>query len=105
MNRSLRYLLLVVALLFSQHAAILHGLAHARHDIALATHDHGKAPPAPDHGLNVCAAFGALAHALGNAVVATSGACVQALAQAAGFHVVLVASRIVFDSRAPPFLV
>jgi len=105
MSRPLRCLLLVVALLFSQHAAMLHGLSHVQHDIALATHDHGKAPPALDHGVNVCAAFGALAHALGNAVVATPGACAQVLAQAVSNHGVLAAPRTVFDSRAPPFLV
>lgn len=104
MRSFLRSLLLVAALLFSQHAAMLHGLAHARHDVALAERGEGKAP-ALDHGVDECAAFSALSHALGNAAVAP---------QFAGFHPDLViaaleapatATRIVFDSRAPPLSV
>jgi hypothetical protein len=97
----IRPLLLVIALLFSQHAALLHGLAHAERDIALAMQHDGTAP-ALDHGADVCVAFGSLAHALGGtglALCASEAAYARpvfALASAPAF------TRIVFDSRAPP---
>ena len=97
----LRHALLVLALLFSQHAAMLHGVAHAKHELAVAQSEAGKAPVL-DHGIDVCAAFGALAHALGSF---TGAAC----AGSAGFAAIAVPSptftppaRSVFDSRAPP---
>jgi hypothetical protein len=101
MTRPLRHLLLVLALLLSQHAAMLHGLTHAEHDFAVAAQHGGKAP-ALNHGIDVCAAFGALAHALGNAVVTQPSACLQADAQVAGFDIIPAVTRVVFDSRAPP---
>lgn len=102
-SKAIHSLLLIAALALAQHAAMLHGLVHAEHDLALATHPDGKVPPL-GHGLNVCAAFDALAHAVGNAPVALPGASVQARARTASFRVVLLAPRIVFDSRAPPAL-
>ena len=101
MTKLLRPLLLVLALLFSQHAAMLHGLAHAERDLAAASQHGGKAP-ALNHGSEVCAAFGALAHALGNAATPQAVACAQADAQLADFEVIPAVTRIVFDSRAPP---
>ena len=101
LRRLLPLLTLTAALLFSQHAAMLHGLAHAEHELALATQPGGKVP-ALNHGSEVCAAYGALAQALGNAVVAQAGERSRADAQSASFRVVPVATRIVFDSRAPP---
>jgi hypothetical protein len=99
--RLLRPLLLVFALLFSQHAALLHGLAHAEHEVALAaTHD-GKAP-ALDHSLDVCAAFGSLAHALGNGVVAPPAVCATIGSHTGTFASVPAVTRVGFDSRAPP---
>jgi len=80
---------------------MLHGLAHAEQEVALATQHGGKAP-ALKHGNDVCAAFGALAHALGNAVAALPATREQAGAQAANFDIVPAETRIVFDSRAPP---
>src|SRR6266404_1695935 len=101
MTRLLRHLLLALALLFSQHAAMLHGLAHAEHEVALAAHHDGKVPGL-DHGADVCAAFAALAHALGSAAAAQPGAGDRAGTQVAAFEFVPAATRIVFDSRAPP---
>ncbi|MFY9315637.1 MAG: hypothetical protein WAO95_08765 [Burkholderiales bacterium] len=101
MTRTLRYLLLVVALLFSQHAAMLHGLGHAEHELALAAERDGDAP-ALDHGDNVCAAFGTLVHALG------VGDAAQAVALRAfdeffgSFQNAPAVTRVGFDSRAPP---
>lgn len=100
MRSSIRTLLLIVALLFSQHAAMLHGLAHAEHEVALASHD-GKAPKL-DHDSDVCAAFGALGHALGATTALGAGAAVESRAQVSAFQSFSVAPRIVFDSRAPP---
>jgi hypothetical protein len=101
MSLILRRLLLVAALLFSQHAAMLHGLAHAEHDLALATHQDGQAP-ALGHAADVCAAFGGLAHALGS--TAAAHACESASAGVAPvlFSSFVSATRVGFDSRAPP---
>lgn len=104
MTRLLRSLLLVAALIFSQHAALLHGLAHAEHEIALDSHE-DEGAPALDHGSDVCAAFGALAHALGIFAVASSVAFVPPFATRVLPPALAVAARIVFDSRAPPFSV
>jgi hypothetical protein len=101
MTRPLRSLLLIAALLFSQHAALLHGLVHAEHEVALASHKDGTVP-ALDHGLDVCAAFGALAHALGNAIAEPRHATAPVLAQSAACAAAEAATRIAFDSRAPP---
>jgi hypothetical protein len=101
MRSLLRSLLLVVALLFSQHAAMLHGLAHAQHDVALAEHGGGKAP-ALDHGVDECAAYFAFAHALGNAAVSPLFASINSHLAVVAIETPAVATRIVFDSRAPP---
>lgn len=101
MTRPLRYLLLVVALLFAQHAAMLHGLAHAQHEIALTSQPAGDAP-ALDHDDNVCAAFGALAHALGNAGTAQASAAHAFDEFFRQFQNAPVVTRVGFDSRAPP---
>lgn len=100
--RFARALLVVAALLFSQHAAVLHDLAHAKHDLAAATKP-GKAP-ALGHGADVCAAFGALAHAIGDlpAPFAVESAAVAALAPTLGSRP--ASSRPAFLSRAPPSL-
>jgi hypothetical protein len=102
MKKFLRPLLLIAALLFSQHAAMLHGLAHAGHDVAVAHHGDGKVP-ALDHGTDVCAAFGALAHALGDFAFASFVAFVPPSATPTLPPARAVAARIVFDSRAPPY--
>jgi hypothetical protein len=104
MTRLLRPLLLLAALLFSQHAALLHGLAHAEHELALASHE-DEGAPALDHGSDVCAAFGALAHALNNATQALPSAHAPVAARLASFSTAAAITRIVFDSRAPPFSV
>ena len=101
MKGLLRSLLLVAALLFSQHAAMLHGLAHAQHDIALAERGEGKAP-ALDHGVDECAAYFAFSHALGNAAVALRFASGNPGLAIVAFETPAVVTRIVFDSRAPP---
>jgi hypothetical protein len=100
----LRALLLIVALLFSQHAAMLHGLTHAQHDVALSGHGEGKAP-ALGHGIDECIAYFALSHALGNAAVAPRFAGANPGLAIVAPETPAVATRIVFDSRAPPLSV
>lgn len=94
-------LLLIAALLFSQHAAMLHGLAHAEHELALASQQDGKVPVL-GHGADVCAAYGAIAHALGNASAAPAGSGIGPNARNASFQEFSITPRIAFDSRAPP---
>lgn len=100
-RRLLPLLTLTAALLFSQHASLLHGLAHAEHEIALATQHDGTAP-ALDHGAEVCVAFGSLAHALsgGNTASCASDGVARQIAFAPASAPTV--TRIVFDSRAPP---
>jgi hypothetical protein len=104
MTRLLHRLLLVAALLFSQHAALLHGLAHAEHDIEVAQSS-GDETPALDHGADVCAAFGALTHALGSFAGASCAAGADIVAISVPSSSFVLPARIVFDSRAPPFSV
>ena len=101
MIRPLRSLLLVVALLFAQHAAMLHDLAHAQHELAAAKQGPGKAP-ALGHGVEVCAAFGALAHALGDFVSVFQASRTHGPAYCFTPRDFAVPARVVFDSRAPP---
>ena len=101
MRNLLRSLLLAAALLFSQHAAILHGLVHAQHDVALAGHGTGKAP-ALGHGIDQCVAYSALTHALGCAAIAPKLARVHADLAVVALETPAVSPRIAFDSRAPP---
>jgi hypothetical protein len=101
MRKLLRSLLLVTALLLSQHAGLLHGLAHAEHDVALAA-GHGGDAPALDHGLDTCAAFGALAHALTGAAVSARGEFEGMQAGVVALAAAPAPTRVGFDSRAPP---
>jgi hypothetical protein len=103
MRRLLRPLLFAAALLFSQHAAMLHGLVHAQHDVALAEHGSSKTP-ALGHGTDKCVAFGALAYALSNIAIARLAASVDPDSLAVTPETVPVPTRIAFDSRAPPAL-
>jgi hypothetical protein len=102
MKKFLRSLLLIAALLFSQHAAMLHGVAHAEHELALASHEDGKAPVL-GHGADVCAAYGAIAHAVGNMAITPFDNGVEPGTQTAAFRIFTVSPRFVFDSRAPPY--
>ena len=101
LRRLLPLLALTIALLFSQHAALLHGMAHAEHDLALAAGHDGDAP-ALDHGLDTCAAFGALAQVLAGAAVSASCEFQSVRAPAVALTAAPAATRVGFDSRAPP---
>ncbi len=106
MARALRALLVVVALLFAQHGAMLHGLAHAQHELAQAAKAGGKdgSVPALGHGADVCAAFASLAHAasaafLPPAAISAAVAVSPRVTESTG-----AAARAPFQSRAPPSL-
>jgi len=101
--RNLRAILIVVALLFSQHAAMLHGLSHAQHELAAAQQGVGKAP-ALGHGVEVCAAFDALAHALGSVVILPEAAQSPLGISSVAAIEFASSTRVVFDPRAPPRL-
>lgn len=103
MRGTLRHLLVALALLFSQQAALLHALSHLGHELRLAAQD-GKGAPPVGHPAEQCLAF----HALDSALPVLALACEPprvALSAATPFTLSLLhPPRIVFDSRAPPAL-
>ncbi len=102
-NRTLRHLLLAVALVFAQQAAQLHALSHVQHDMAKAERS-GKCVPPVNHPAEQCIAY----HAVDSVLAALAPAidlpriALPAIASAA--LPLPFAARIVFDSRAPPVL-
>ena len=103
MRRSLRHLLLAVALLFTQQAAQQHALSHLGQDLRVAQRG-GKSAPPVGHPAEKCLAFHALDSALPLLACAFEPPRV-ALPAVAGFTLpLLLPPRIVFDSRAPPAL-
>ncbi|MGC2518500.1 MAG: hypothetical protein WA373_05270 [Burkholderiales bacterium] len=102
-KRTLRHLLVAVALLLSGQAAQLHALSHLERDLALIEHGEKNAPPL-GHPAEQCLAF----HAIGSALPSTALALELpriALPAVASLALPLpFPSRIEFDSRAPPFL-
>lgn len=103
MSRVLRPLMIVLALVFAQQAAQLHGLSHLGHDLRAAAHD-GKSAPPVGHPAEQCLAFHALDSALPILAFSPEPPRV-ALSGVARFTLPLLhPPRIVFDSRAPPAL-
>jgi len=101
MNRSLRYFLLALALLFSQQAAQLHAFSHFKRDMAAAAGDRKSAPPV-GHPTEQCLAFHAIDSVLPGMSQPVIARC-AAPSFLASFSLPLpFAPRIVFDSRAPP---
>lgn len=103
MHRTVRHLLIALALLFAQQAAQLHALSHLGRDLALAERG-GKIVPPIGHPAERCIAFHAVDSALPNVVFAAEPARV---APPAVVHFTLLLAfppQIVFDSRAPPVL-
>jgi hypothetical protein len=100
MKRILRALLLAVALVWAQQGALLHAFEHAVHDLEVAAYD-GEAPPL-GHAVEECVAYDALGHALAGK---SSFAGPEAVSFAQEFFrptPAPIATRIAFDSRAPP---
>ena len=103
MNRTLRHVLLALALLFSQQAAQLHGFSHFKRDLAAALGDKKSTPPV-GHPAEQCLAFHAIDSVLPGMAQPVIARC-AAPVHLAGFSIPLpFAPRIVFDSRAPPSL-
>ena len=101
MNRTLRHLLIVVALLFGQQAAQLHAFAHLARSPAPVGGGEKRVPPA-GHPAAQCLMF----HAVDSALPSLLAAFEPVLAEPpAPLHVTLplpLRPRIEFDSRAPP---
>jgi hypothetical protein len=103
MNRTLRHILLAMALLFSQQAAQLHGFSHFKRDMALALGDKKTAPPV-GHPAEQCLAF----HAIDSVLPGITQPVIARCAASSHFASVSLpppfAPRIAFNSRAPPSL-
>jgi len=102
-KRTLRHLLVAMALLLTGQAAQLHALSHLGRDLARIERGDKNAPPL-GHPAEQCLAFHAVDSALPNAAIA------PALPRIALPVVALLAlplpypARIEYDSRAPPLL-
>ncbi|MSQ50763.1 MAG: hypothetical protein EXR28_02625 [Betaproteobacteria bacterium] len=101
MNSMFRHILLALALLFSQQAAQLHGLSHAKSDLAAAMGGEKKAPPA-GHPAEQCLAFHAVDSVLPGIAQVSLVACGLDESVVAFELPLFFGPRIVFDSRAPP---
>ena len=103
MNRTLRHILLALALLFSQQAAQLHGFSHFKRDMALAMGDKKTTPPV-GHPAEQCLAFHAIDSVLLGVAQPVIARCAAPLHLAGSSLPPPFAPRIMFDSRAPPLL-
>ena len=103
MSRSLRHLLLAVALLFSQQAAQQHAVQHLGYDLRVAQRG-GKSAPPVGHPAEKCLAFHALDSALPLLACPFEPPRVALPAVARFTLPIPHPPRIAFDSRAPPAL-
>jgi len=102
-NRTLRHLLIAVALVFAQQAAQLHALSHVQHDMAKAERS-GKCVPPVSHPAEQCIAYHAVDSALPVLALAIEPSRIALPAVAPAALPLPFSPRIVFDSRAPPVL-
>ena len=103
MNRTLRHLLLALALVFAQQATQLHTLVHLKRDVVMAERG-GKCVPPVNHPAEQCIAYHAVDSALPVLALAIEPPRI-ALPIVASVDLPLpFAPRIEFDSRAPPVL-
>ena len=103
MSRTLRHVLLALALLCSQQAAQLHALSHTARDLTVALGGEKSAPPL-GHPAAQCIAFHAIDSALSDiAPLLVAQHAVPSLVASFSLPPPF-APRIVFDSRAPPSL-
>jgi hypothetical protein len=103
MKRTLRYLLVAVALVCAQQAAQLHALSHVQRDLAKAERS-GKCVPPISHPAEQCIAYHAVDSTLPSLAPAIGTPQVGLPAFAAVILPLLFPPRIEFDSRAPPVL-
>jgi hypothetical protein len=102
-NRTLRHLLLAAALVFAQQAAQLHALSHLKRDAVMAERG-GKCVPPVNHPAEQCIAYHAVDSVLAALAPTIDPPRVTLPAIASAALPLPFAARIVFDSRAPPFL-
>ncbi|HUL92937.1 MAG TPA: hypothetical protein VLV56_11360 [Burkholderiales bacterium] len=103
MNRTLRHLLVAVALVFAQQAAQLHALSHVQRDLAAAERG-GKCVPPISHPAEQCIAYHAVDSALPALALALDPPRLVFPALAPVDLPLPFSPRIEFDSRAPPVL-
>ena len=103
MNRTLRHILLALALLFSQQAAQLHALSHLERNLALVLGGEKSAPPV-GHPAEHCLAFHAIDSVLPGVAQPVIARCAAPPHLASFSLPPPFAPRIMFDSRAPPSL-
>ncbi len=102
-GRTLRLVLVGIALLFTQQAAHLHALSHLGRDLARIERGEGTLPP-QNHPAEQCIAFHAVDSALPTLAFVLDPPRL-APPEPAAFDLPLPFSpRIEFDSRAPPAL-
>ncbi len=102
-NGALRHLLLAAALVFAQQAAQLHALSHLKRNAVMAERG-GKCVPPVNHPAEQCIAYHAVDSVLATLAPAIAPSQVALPATASAALPLPFAARIVFDSRAPPFL-
>ncbi len=102
-NGALRHLLLAAALVFAQQAAQLHALSHLKRNAVMAERG-GKCVPPVNHPVEQCIAYHAVDSVLATLAPAIAPSQVALPATASAALPLPFAARIVFDSRAPPFL-
>ena len=103
MNRSLRHLLIALALLFGQQAAQLHALAHLAQDQSRVAGGVKSVPPA-GHPAAQCLMFHAVDSALPTLLAQFEPVRAAPPAPAQVTLPLPLPPRIEFDSRAPPLL-
>lgn len=102
-SRTLRHVLVAVALLFTQQAAQLHALGHLGRDLAQLRRGEGSLPPS-GHPAEQCIAFHAVDSALPTLALALEPPHLAPPAPAPFGLPLPFSPRIEFDSRAPPVL-
>jgi hypothetical protein len=102
-NRTLRHLLLAIALVFAQQAAQLHALSHLKRDAVMAERG-GKCVPPINHPAEQCIAYHAVDSVLAALAPAIDPPPVTLPTIASAALPLPFSARIVFDSRAPPVL-
>lgn len=101
MNRSLRHLLIALALLFGQQAAQVHALSHLAQDPSRVAGGEKGVPPA-GHPAAQCLMFHAMDSVLPSLAAALDLSHVAPEAPASFTLPLPLSPRIEFDSRAPP---
>ena len=103
MTRTLRHLLIALAVLFAQQAAQLHAFSHLGRDLAAAQRGDKGAPPL-SHPAEQCIAYHAVDNALPALALAVNPPRIALPAIPPVILPLPFPPRIAFDSRAPPLV-